>query len=289
MKRYINSQILRSAKWGVQKGGKMNINMLLGNQLLVETVVIGACMLVFTCVVLNAIRKGHGFRNFLNSLIVAIAVSAVRYCVSTVSPVAGAVIYAAMILLYLYFYVLLFNTDRFWQVILLMVVLLLLVPPTTAAAWKMSLLWENRTLTTWVTALPLWLSAVSILIFFIFGIAKAIARKKAAPTAAEPAAQSAQTAQATTQSGQTAQSAQSGQQTQRTAQSGQQAQRTTQSGQPAQSAQSSQQTQRTAQSSQSAQSGQSARSATQMVQQAALLMQQAALLMQQAAESDSDE
>ena len=104
MKRYFKSQILRSAKWGVQKGGKMNINvnMLLGNQLLVETVVIGACMLVFTCVVLNAIRKGHGFRNFLNSLIVAIAVSAVRYCVSTVSPVAGAVIYAAMILLYLY-------------------------------------------------------------------------------------------------------------------------------------------------------------------------------------------
>lgn len=292
MKRYINSQILRSAKWGVQKGGKMNIiNMLLGNQLLVETVVIGACTLVFTCVVLNAIRKGHGFRNFLNSLIIAIAVSAVRYCVSTVSPVAGAVVYAAMILLYLYYYVLFFNTDRFWQAVLLMVILLLLVPPTTAAGWKASLLWENRTLTTWVTALPLWLSLLSILVFLFVGIAKAIARKKAAPAAVEPAAQSAQTAQTaqaaqSTQSGQPAQSAQSGQQTQRTAQPGQSAQ-SAQAGQQtqrtAQSARSGQQTQRTAQSSQSA------RSATQMVQQAALLMQQAALLMQQTAESDSNE
>ena len=163
------------------------MDILLGNQPLVEAVIIGICVLVFMCIVINATSKGNGFRNFLVSLLVAVAVAAVRYRVSEVTPITGAIAYVGMLLLYLFVYVLFFSTDRFWQVLPLIIVLLLFVPPTTAAGWKASLLWENRTLTTRVTGLPLWLSLLSILIFFIFGIGKAVARKKAAP-AAETAA-----------------------------------------------------------------------------------------------------
>ena len=185
MKRYFKSYILRSAKWGVQKGGKMNINLneLLGNQILVETAIIGVCMLVFMCIILNVVEEKHGFVHFLVSVLIAVAVATVRYRASEASPTIAAVAYGGMLLLYIFVYVLFFSTDRFWQVILLMVILLLFVPPTTAVAWKASLLWEDRALTTRVTALPLWLSALSILVFFFAGIGRAVARKKVTPAA----------------------------------------------------------------------------------------------------------
>ena len=208
MKRYFKSQILRSAKWGCRKGEYMNINLneLLGDQLLVETAIIGVCMLVFMYIILNAVEESHGFVHFLVSVLIAVAVAAVRYRASNVGPPIAAVAYGGMLLLYLFVYVLFFSTDRFWQVILLMVILLLLVPPTTAVAWKVSLLWEDRNLTTRVTALPLWLSALSILVFFFAGIGRAVARKKvtsAAETA--PSVQPVQQSQAQRQAQQDAQ------------------------------------------------------------------------------------